>query len=385
MAGRTWLKGASPYDTAKWATEWSVIQPSPWANGHPPPGPYVYPPHWAIIAVPLALLPWHLAARIWDALNVSALLGTCSLLWRFAAQRDRKLSTPMLIGFTAIAGLNGAVRWCLIEGQMSLVPTFALVGAFWAYGSGRRHWLALFTFVAALKPQISFLPLLFIALNGGLPGVLEGGLGILITSLVAMARSGLTKVPEQVLSAYRLHLQLDFNGASQFFNVSALLSAIHVGRHPLLLGPILGVVAVLALMRANRRAELGDPLSDPFWQLGILSAIEVAFVPQHGYDMVMYTPVVFLACLFRPRWLAVPLVLLVALASRARDIGVHAHLAMTLAPLVCLAVVVTCIIAVKSAPVGTVISTTWRGRGRAVGAPLSPSPLQPADPARPGT
>jgi hypothetical protein len=286
--------------------------------------------------------------RIWDLIDVLAYLGACALTWKFAVQREPKPSKPLLLSCIALAGFNGAVRWCLVEAQMSLVPLFALVGAFWALHENKQNWLAFFAFIAALKPQISFLPLLFILLKGGGIGILRAGLGFVLVSLLLMAPTGLSNLPEQLRSVYQLHLGQPFNAAPEFLGISALLGELAKGYLPLFLGPVLGIICVLALVYVSRQARSDSPLSDPLWQVGIMCAVEVAFIPQHGYDLVMYTPVVVMSCLFRQRRLTVLVCFLVETASRVKNLESHLHTPIHfLAPLTCLAIAALCLLAVR--------------------------------------
>src|SRR5690606_27507823 len=129
----------------------------------PPTAPYMYPPHMAFFAVPLGLASWPLACRLWDLVNVVSYAGILFFLLDWLRQSQRfSLRDPGVWLVVAAATLSGAVRWTFFEGQMCMVPLLGVVGAFWAWHQKRDNWVAVFAFLAALKPQIGFLPLAYL-------------------------------------------------------------------------------------------------------------------------------------------------------------------------------------------------------------------------------
>ncbi|MFT3928573.1 MAG: glycosyltransferase family 87 protein [Myxococcales bacterium] len=373
-AGRAWAHGFSPYDIPRWHAEWAFVVPS-WAHGQPPPGPFVYPPHWALLAAPLGVLPWPLACRIWDLVNVVSYGLTCLLAVRMVQRLAPRTPEVLIWAFVALTGLNGAVRWCLYECQLSLLPLLGVCAAFWAREEKRSGLLVLSVFVASLKPQICLLPLLFLLLDGSHKPVLQAGAAALLVSVIGLIPSGLSVFPEQFRHAYDLHLGMDFMKPSEFYNVSPLLAGFAPHRLPLLMGPLLGMVAVVALVLAKRwlatHAEVPahadgarSLLLNPLWQLCLLAALEIAFTPQHGYDLVMYTPVVVLAATFRQRWLSALAVLVIAVESRALQIEQRLQIG-PIAPYLSLGIVALCVCAVcrvraQNEPASTLVAPTKR-------------------------
>src|SRR5690348_14713609 len=55
-AGRTWVKGLSPYDFERWNAEWVAIRPPDTEVSQPM--PFMYPPYWGPLAVTFGVLPW---------------------------------------------------------------------------------------------------------------------------------------------------------------------------------------------------------------------------------------------------------------------------------------------------------------------------------------
>jgi len=115
---------------------------------------YRYPPLFAILFRPLALLPFDVAAAIWEALVIAAFGLT---LWRLGARRP---ATWFAVGLLGIA-----IGWTLAIGQAEAIVTLLLtLGSPWAvalaghlklfpflvglYWLGRRDWRNLGWFVA---------------------------------------------------------------------------------------------------------------------------------------------------------------------------------------------------------------------------------------------
>ena len=317
-AGRAWLKGLSPYDVAAWRAQWSVITPSFLSGTAPFPQPFIYPPHFAILAVPVALLPWPIAERLWDGLSVLSFAGIVALSWRLLPSRRRLAADPAWWALVALATVNASVRETLWECQMSMLPTLGIVGSFWALAEKKTAWLAVFAFLASLKPQIGLLPLLCIAANGGLAGVAIAGVAALVVAGVAMAPTPLALFPGQLANCFRLHQSIVFNAPDHLFSVSALWARYDPHRRLVLATPLLAIAFAAWLWRQRRTgpAELVAALDVPWKQAAIVLAATAALMPLHGYDLVLCSPLILFTYEMRPRWLAFPLVLLVQLVSR---------------------------------------------------------------------
>lgn len=117
---------------------------------------YPYPPLLAILWRPLALLPWPVAAAVWEVIVLACFALT---FWRLGV---RKRSTWLAIGMLGLP-----IAWCLVIGQAQIVLTMflvfatpwsvalaaniklfpALMGLWWL---GRSDWRGLRQFVTAL-------------------------------------------------------------------------------------------------------------------------------------------------------------------------------------------------------------------------------------------
>src|SRR5687767_9223577 len=179
VAGRAWWEGVSPYDFPRWADIWVRVPVT--FSSDPITQPYMYPPHWVVIAMPMSLLSLEAATRFWDAINVLALLATFQL----TAKMLKTASNAVLL-LIVLAILNGSVRYALWESQMSFVPTLAIVLAFSAWQKKQTAVIAVCTFLAMLKPQIGTLPLAFLLLNGAHAGVSIGAGAVVLVSFASL-------------------------------------------------------------------------------------------------------------------------------------------------------------------------------------------------------
>jgi hypothetical protein len=123
--------------------------------------PYVYPPHFSLLA-PLALLPLPAAFYVWTAFQVGLLFVVVRWLAEAAGRWGR--DAPALATATLLAFQPVFLTFQL--GQQALISLVALYGLSRALRDGKPMaagaWLAL----AAVKPQLALLPVAFL-LGGG--------------------------------------------------------------------------------------------------------------------------------------------------------------------------------------------------------------------------
>jgi len=254
-----------------------------------------------VIALPISLFSLEWATRLWDAINVIALLAT---FWFMAQRRFPNLVLVLIIA----ALLNGSVRYALWESQMSFVPTLAVVVAFWAWPQQKTALIAVCTFFAMLKPQIGTLPLAFLLLNGAHAGVGIGAAALLLVSIASLLPAGIGNVPALYADCVARHMAAEFNELSTFSNVSALWPVASFTT----VGPVVGFGWIAWLSYLRRR----EPSLDPSWFLLMVVAAIPAFMPLHAYDFVLYTPLVIGCAMIKPRSIAVVMILLVQVLGR---------------------------------------------------------------------
>jgi hypothetical protein len=324
-AGRTWLAGLSPYDFDHWNVEWAAVRPIQIVTE---PTPFVYPPHWGPFAALLALLPWPVASRIWDAVNVLAYLGTCALSLRLLDTDVRRLAArPAIWVFLAITTLNVAVRQSVFNGQFTIVVSLGIAGAFFAWHEKKTAWLVVFAFIASLKPQLGFLPLLYILLNGGHLAVLSAGAIAGGVALLSMLPSHLERVPADFAHVMALHTRMEFNQPAQYFNVPALAAGHLSGQSFMMSGPIAAVIVVVVMTVMRRRDMAPAVLRDPLWQFSIVAALTGALMPVHVYDLVVYVPLGLLAYRLRSSWTSLLLLVGILSAGRSHVFAAYVNLA----------------------------------------------------------
>ncbi len=323
-AGRTWLRGASPYDFAIWNAEWGAIRPA-WTVVSQP-MPYVYPPHWAPIAVLAALVPWPVASRAWDVVSVLSFAGTAvfsvKMLGPAATNAVRR---PGVWASVAFAALNPGIRYSAGQSQTALFATFGVAGAFWAWHEKRVAWLAVFGFIASLKPQVSLAALTYLFLTGGHLGLFIGAAVAVTVGVLAMIPSGVANMPAQLAHGYSLHAHIAFNDPKVFSNLLAFFPWPGGSRQFLATSMATGLAASVALGVAARQARKrrAAMIPGPLWQLSILAAVTGTLMPVHAYDLVIYTPLVVLAYELRWRWVASLLIALSLFAARVAFLSAH--------------------------------------------------------------
>jgi hypothetical protein len=77
---------------------------------------YLYPPLFALLFVPLTLLPLHTAYLVWSALSLGATVAAVPLLW-WAVDGGR----PALVAASALVAVYGPLRQNLVMGQCNAV------------------------------------------------------------------------------------------------------------------------------------------------------------------------------------------------------------------------------------------------------------------------
>ena len=134
----------------------SVLPLYPPDQGPVTPLGYPYPPLLAILWRPLALLPWPVAAAIWEVVILAAFLAT---VWWLGPRRKE---TWFAIGILALP-----IAWCIAIGQAQVILTlFSAIGTPWSvalaaniklfpalialWWIGRREWRRFGQFVAAM-------------------------------------------------------------------------------------------------------------------------------------------------------------------------------------------------------------------------------------------
>ncbi len=158
-----------------------------YANGAGPlpSGPVPFPPIYAWLISPMALLPAPLAFAIWTAVNA---VGAIALAWRAASfyTAERRLLAGILVL------VSTAVIFSLWFGQPQLILALAFGEAFIALRKGRDLTAGVWLAVVLFKPQylVLILPVLLWKRRWrALAGFVAGGLAILVASVLVAGPS----------------------------------------------------------------------------------------------------------------------------------------------------------------------------------------------------
>jgi alpha-1,2-mannosyltransferase len=91
-----------------------------------PPLPYTYPPLFALLLIPITVLPFHIAARLWMAVNVALWVG-CTLLLAAEIRRILAAALPALLSAAGGAPATGAVSgWRAARNPVTLAALVCL-------------------------------------------------------------------------------------------------------------------------------------------------------------------------------------------------------------------------------------------------------------------
>lgn len=161
---RTLLQHSDPYNQKIFSsllrTEFGEAS---FLEHHAPTAISINLPTTYFLVMPLAVLPYGLAAAIWSILAAASLIAGACLIWRIGADYAPVLSGAFA-GFTLV---NGAV--VLGNGNSAGVIVGLCVIAAWCFATERMVWLGILCFAVGLvvKPQDAGLLWLFFLLVGG--------------------------------------------------------------------------------------------------------------------------------------------------------------------------------------------------------------------------
>lgn len=123
--------------------------------------PFIYPPYFAVVFVPLALLPYTASFLVWLAANVAMLAASLRALVRYARLRRED---GLLFVLAAVSFLPVLV--CLIQGQTSILILASLTAGFFALRAGRDWTAGLCLALALTKPPYLVPLILMLAVRG---------------------------------------------------------------------------------------------------------------------------------------------------------------------------------------------------------------------------
>lgn len=310
VAGKCWLRGASPYDCPTFLDTWkSELGTEPIGGVRS----FVYPPTIAVVAIPVALLPWNVATHVFRLLSFLAYLSTCLLLSRLLG---KALSPSRYAGarwgYLALCGFLWPVAQTLSQGQTSLVVLWGMTAAVYGWSAGKRPWLIAGVVAACIKPQLAVLPLAYIAIRGGLQPVLLASCMAGVISLAAVVPTFSRQFLSEYADSLRIHRGLWENSPLIYDSLPSLLGSTGAAGIALNTGACAALLFAAWLAMKARRDECLPQATESIWDFCLLCVATAAMMPLHRYDMVVYVPVVSSLCLVKSRRMRFALLGLVA-------------------------------------------------------------------------
>lgn len=281
-AGVCWWNGTSPHDPALFRATWTDIFGEPPNNQ----ATFVYPPTMALISVPLALLPWPVAAWVFRGVSLLAFVGICVFSRKLLASPLPRLGVWGPTGiYVALAMLLGSVVQALHQGQCALI---VVCGCLCAWHGYQRRLLGLFLvgfLVATIKPQISMIPLIYFIFAGGYRWFIYGAAVSIAFSVFMILIVPLPELVAAYESSMKDHLQhQEFNQWYWYSSAPALLGKTPWGKEFMLMGVVLGVLG--AAWVGWRQRQYPDTLRHRIRHYQLMWVIAIAAMPIHLYDVV---------------------------------------------------------------------------------------------------
>lgn len=164
-------RGLNPYDNPSQNTVLHSLE-----GQHKP--NYVnmlYPPWMLVVMAPFLSLPEHLGAAFWLTCNI--LLLPAILVWSTSIYRPERPPSPTELLLMIFAPALEALRW----GQLGLLTCGSFVLSLVMIRAKRYHLAGLFLLIAAIKPHLFFLAILFLCIKEW-----RIGIGLALSALVAL-------------------------------------------------------------------------------------------------------------------------------------------------------------------------------------------------------
>ncbi|HIK31301.1 MAG TPA: DUF2029 domain-containing protein [Oscillatoriales cyanobacterium M59_W2019_021] len=325
VAGRCWLNHDLPYNFELFNWHWQDVFETQAISS------FVYPPSLAFLAIPLGLFPWDIAKWVLNAINLLAFLGVWFFTFRLTVTHPHVNSRSLKPWiFLIFSGFISAIPSVLYIGQMGLIALCGILGSFYAW-QYRQSWLfGIFFVLSTFKPQISFIPLVYLLAIADrrflLPSLLFATFAMLSPLL---GQSGaFLDIPHQLVESYRIHLALPFNDRSNYVSLPALFGKTELSSLAIAAGLVVALSVALALAYLYKRncsrgasqsfkqPTLDNVQADPVRHLQILLALVAALIPIQKYDLVVYIPLLGTLPILVERHQILPLLAMILAVAR---------------------------------------------------------------------
>jgi hypothetical protein len=293
-AGTAWRQGLNPYDRSTFERVSRSIPALEEVRdlvgrGAPDIRGFSYPPNIALLSIALSIVPRSAVALVVTLVNLIATAGIAIFTLRLSRRdEDSSLDESSRWVVPALVLGNSFTTHVLWIGQTTLFATACLVAG-WSYRSiPRRRALAGFLFaLAAIKPQVAILPLVWLLLERDWRLWFAIAASTLLLVSVPLVQLGPVVLTRDWLDSLTLYdslgsLQGDVNSAGfqNMFGIRHLLVASGVDTPSLAAIALLATVGVWAVRRALSDLDV----------LGLVLAISALFVYVHDYDLAMLAP-----------------------------------------------------------------------------------------------
>jgi len=119
------------------------------------------PPWLLVVMLPLGLLPFDWAARVWLLCSMGLILMASIWTWRWSASSAHPRGLLIVLGATLAFGQTLS---CLQIGQISSLLLVGLVVGLWCLQAGHDHWAGIALLLTTIKPHITYFVLWLVLL-----------------------------------------------------------------------------------------------------------------------------------------------------------------------------------------------------------------------------
>ena len=150
-ASRLLATGGNPFDQTQLQTLQNLTRPG---SVNPLQGWAAWNPPWLLLVLlPLGLLPFDWAVRVWGLCSVGLILAACAWTWRWVADPADRLGLVIVL-VSALA--FGQTVSCLAVGQIGALLLFGLVLGLWCLQTGHDHCAGIALLLTTIKPHMTY-------------------------------------------------------------------------------------------------------------------------------------------------------------------------------------------------------------------------------------
>ena len=289
LAGSTWQQGYSPY-----MPEFDAIYAAHFGGGQASWHVFNYPPHFSVVALALAVLPYRAAATVWLGINVFCIVASAAVLTCELAPRSLRIGFLVYAAIVGFALTSYAAGYSLFYGQTSLLILLGACLVLRGYTHRRAMSLGIGLVLLSLKPNIGLLPSLVVAgsmydfgkrqwQGWALGPVLVTALFVAAGTMLSVGIAGIEATLAGFAARIEAYSATPPSQAASLTGLAYLVDTLTGASTPLWLTLALaGTVCAFGVRKATDRA------------LAMCSVLAATFffVPLHTYDLVVVVALV---------------------------------------------------------------------------------------------